>query len=123
MTTRTLVFSTGFEYTFSFGVQPITDLSLFSGYEDENKIWIWLDEEVSVSVLKQLYKYEDKGFECRFYKYDKNKEGTENIYNYELFGADKLQSFTREDLAAYRLGCVIYHQLLYTNILTARFKE
>ncbi len=114
-----VIFSTGFEYRFSFGVQTIKDLSLFGGQE-ENNLWVWTDDDMT-TILEQLYKYEEIGFVIpKFYNYEHKLEGTELIYQNEKFGVPEMKSVNSEDISRFRLGCLIYHQLLYTNILVGK---
>jgi hypothetical protein len=116
-----VVFSTGFEYCFTFDVQTIKDLEIFEGIE-ENGVWMWLDDDNTViSILNQLYKYEDLGFLIpKFYNYEKTMEGTELMYQNEKFGVPEMKCVNAQDISRFRLGCLIYHQLLYTNVLVGK---
>lgn len=128
-------FNTGFEYKFTFGVQSSLDLTLFGGigHIDHNRLtgsWKWsTNDDISnfnddaLIILRKLEEFEKKGYILpKFYKYDKNLEGTHNLYINASFGRDIITKINIGDLNEFRLGCLIYHQLLYQPNLSVTFE-
>ena len=123
---RYAYFSTGFEYKFSFGVQPSEDILLFEGRallddsETGFKRHTWEKEEIS-QIEKKLQKcLEWIGEEpLNFQSYERSALGTFQVMN-DLLPLYKQHS--EELTARYILGCIIYHQLLYNDILVAEYE-
>lgn len=111
---RYAFFNTEFEYKFSFGIQPSDDIELFGGY-------ITRDYNIDDNCMEHTWTSEDKSFivcqinsyNINFEIYEKNLKGTQQLYHYLC---DTISNST------IRLGCVIYHQLLYTPVLTCRYE-
>lgn len=111
---RYAFFNTGLEYKFRFGEQSSYDMQEFGGREiayDDNDIdhrhheWIQEDRHIpEFNLIKS---------EIDLNKYEKNLEGTYSLC-YDLYDLDVS--------CTYRLGCLIYHQLLYTEVLTCRYE-
>jgi hypothetical protein len=128
---RRVKFNTGFEYNFTFGVQMTEDITLFGGRGAVDKgEWNWssIDDmtviDDPVFILNRLREFEEKGYIMpKFYKYPKNVDGTNMLYHYDSFGIEKMTKIAMNDLSEFRLGCVIYHQLLYESNLSATFDK
>jgi len=96
---RYAFFNTGFEYKFAFAAQASTDIQLFDGV-GEYGFHTWTQDDKTF-IINLLYK-----LNIDFEAYEKNVDGT-----YAL----------EKDLDidyTIKLGCLIYHQLLYTDELT-----
>jgi hypothetical protein len=109
---RYAFFNTEFEYKFGFGVQNSNDILEFGGevieYMNDGYGSIQWTKDDKEFILNELKDYDvDESF---FDKYEKNLSGT-----YELYS-------TRIDDYKKMLGCVIYHQLLYTDFLKCDFE-
>ena len=128
-------FNTGFEYKFTFGVQSSLDLTLFGGvgkidHDRLKGVWKWTTnddmsnfDDDAVRILQRLRELEEKGYILpKFYKYDKNVEGTHNLYMNESFGKEFIKKIDLGDLNEFRIGCLIYHQLLYEPNLSVTFE-
>ena len=98
---RYAFFNTEYEYKFAFGVQDSSDILLFGG-EGEEGCHTWTQEDKTY-ILKNL-------MPINFEKYEKNVHGT---YALEADISDHTQ----------KLGCVIYHQLLYIDELTCEYES
>jgi hypothetical protein len=112
----TVHFSTGFTYTFLLGQQPVADLQKWGGVslrrEDiesggtEHRLHIlWTMDDIP-GILVRLHRVAlHFGEEMpNFSAYTKGIHGTEGLY-WELV-AQRVSPL-------FRLGCVLYHQLLY----------
>jgi len=102
-------FNTGFEYKFTFGIQDSKDILEFNGeviklYNQTygHIQWTQDDKEFILNELQVT-----KGF---FDTYEKNLNGTYELYSSRIDDYKKM------------LGCVIYHQLLYTEVLKCNFE-
>jgi hypothetical protein len=102
-------FNTEFEYKFGFGFQDSKDILDFGGKvlhifnEGYGSIqWTQDDKEFILNELQLTKEFFDT--------YEKNSSGT-----YELYAS-------RSDDYKKILGCVIYHQLLYTDVLKCEFE-
>lgn len=121
---RYAFFNTGFEYKFAFAVQPSEDILKFGGkptfvYEGDNKHeWTIIDRKLILGKLRDIE--ESLALpELNFELYEKTIKETSNLYHtiYTLC-IDNL-----ELLATYRLGCIIYHQLLYKHDLNCIYES
>ena len=102
---RYAFFNTDFEYKFGLGVQDSRDILEFGGkLIDVCGIIQWTQNDKEF-ILDELNI--DKSF---FDKYEKNVSGTWKLYG------------IREDNYKEILGCVIYHQLLYMDVLECEFE-
>lgn len=116
---RYAFFSTGLEYKFAFAVQESEDILKFGGFqvsECEMK-WINSDADFILKRLRQMEKIFDWP-EFDFTKFSKDAKGTDDLY----YDKDKLFKYSSNYGYEYLLGCLIYHQLFYTEILTCRFE-
>ena len=114
---RYAFFNTDFEYKFSFGVQPSDDIELFGGVvskdysEMDNRMEHTWTSKDKPFILEKLKKLEDINID--FEKYEKNLKGTQELRN-DLYDID-IHCTTL-------LGCLIYHQLLYTADLICDYE-
>lgn len=133
---RYAFFNTGFEYKFAFACQNSGDILLFGGlgnfrgditseyfeeeeYQDPYHEWSQEDKKIILSRLKQLA--EKLSLEMiNFEGFAKNLDGT-----YELREAlyDRIEGKDEKIGYMYLLGCLIYHQLLYTDKLTVHYEN
>ena len=114
---RYAFFNTTLEYKFWFGSQPSEDIEKFGGWikyinDGERKIR-WTQEDTT-EVLKKVRQLETSlGLEpCDFAKFEKSLDGTHELRD-ELDIADS---------SLYLIGALIYHQLLYKEILEAEYE-
>ena len=123
---RYAFFNTGFEYKFTFAVQPSEDILKFGGtptfsYEGDNKhTWTIVDRPRILNTLKDLEESLDF-CPMNFDRYEKNLDGTNNL-RYYLWEITVPESDV-ELFATYRLGCLIYHQLLYKLELNCTYES
>lgn len=116
---RYAFFNTGLEYKFVFALQESQDILRFGGWFNnswtENPTVKWSATEDSPSILEKLRHMEHTlGLpECDFNAYSADIDGTHKL-------RDTLDN--HNTLARYVLGCLIYHQLLYTPVLRAHFE-
>ncbi len=148
---RYAYFNTGYEYKFSFAVQPSTDILKFSGtiitlkdnYNDYN---IDVLEFVNSLDSNSINYDEDQNYIYGIHKW--TREDKDKILNIlSSFGEDfimpdfskydlKLDGTTEmyckepfrtvyncnhQEISKFTLGCVIYHQLLYKEELIAKY--
>ena len=121
---RYAFFNTGFQYKFAFAVQESTDILKFGGtpefaYEGDHKhSWTIKDREPLLNRLRDLEI--SLGLpELKFEPYEKTLEGTSDL-RHDLW--DSVVS-NAELMETYRLGCLIYHQLLYTLDLNCIYES
>jgi hypothetical protein len=126
---RYAFFNTDFEYKFRFAVQPSEDIRSFGGrichekYKGGDLYHEWEKRDIPfiLEELNGLRKW--LGIEpIQFDKYEKSLEGTQQLSSdlYELLERDKKHS--EELVVLFRLGCFIYHQLMYTEKLTVHYE-
>lgn len=114
---RYAYFNTGFEYKFLYAVQESTDIHLFKGcVSKEECVHIWDDSERR-AIRKIILTFPFP--EPVWSDYEKTVDGTRELLS-ELMETVPTQDL--EYLARYTLGCVIYHQLLYTPVLKAKYQ-
>ena len=124
---RYAFFNTSVEYKFRFGIQDSEDIRKFGGvgsyegYESgySSHSWNQSDKETIEAELKRLLEW--IGIDLvDFSTYEKNSKGTQQLYSdmYDLYHKD----YNEEVIARYILGCLIYHQLLYTESLQADYE-
>jgi hypothetical protein len=124
---RYAFFSPGFEYKFTFGLQPSEDIRSFGGrflYEKSidgylHHEWDQQDCEYIQTQLQQIRAWLDVD-ELDFTRYQQNLQGTHALaYDlYKLYTTDN----SPEIVARYKLGCLIYHQLLYAQTLSVEYE-
>jgi len=98
---RYAFFNTEFEYKFAFAMQDSSDIKLFGGVGEEGlRTWTQDDKIYIYELLKKI---------CDFEAYEKNLDGTYALQH------DLTMDYT------IKLGCLIYHQLLYTDVLSCTY--
>lgn len=121
---RWAYFNTGVDYKFAFASQPTGDILKFSGQditeEDGEYRHMWVRKFDLETVRALLQMTSEMYVEPKWESYEQTKEGTEllhqDLYNtLDTDGAD-------ETVYRYILGCLIYHQLLYTPVLVANYE-
>ena len=103
---RYAFFNTGLEYKFKFGSQDSIDITGFGGEIIEETTHKWTETD-KVYILEKL-----DGLTIDFDKYEKDIYGT---YDLEEFLTNRIHY-------TYLLGCLIYHQLLYTDELICEYE-
>ena len=130
---RYAFFNTGFEYKFGFGAQSSRDILLFSGLgnsygfitspyfkgtpQDPYHEWSQNDKPI---ILRRLQTIVEDLDDCviDFERFEKNIHGTQKLRE-----AIREQNEDNDEVFyLYLLGCLIYHQLLYTEKLTATYE-
>jgi hypothetical protein len=124
---RYAFFSTNFEYKFRFGVQPSDEITLFGGTTSHlhfqqgylTQTWSQEDRPLIQERLDKLLEWigeEPVAFEA----YEKNVGGSYRLLSelYTLYTT----GHSEKNVAQYILGCLIYHQLLYTDTLVADYE-
>jgi hypothetical protein len=107
-------FSTMFSYKFLFAKQSSNDITLFGGEcmslreDDGQGWWRWNQEDVP-QILAKLNSYPHTLPD--FTKFENNCKGTAKL-------CESIETCN----PAFVLGALIYHQLLYTENLTAMFE-
>jgi len=123
---RYAYFNTGFEYKFAFSIQSSNDILFFGGTQDTytNDIGMgfitWkMNNDLSLILgeLESMAKEIERPLP-NFDGYDYTVGGTYNLKHF-LSGALDFKY-----ILSYRflLGCLIYHQLMYTPTLTVTFE-
>ncbi len=125
---RYAFFTTNFEYKFRFGVQPSEDIRFFGGvgsydnYDDGYLTHSWnkKDCEGMLEDIKALAEGLDVAIPD-FATYENSLNGTYTLkfHLYDLYKKD----VNEEVVARFILGCVIYHQLQYTEELFADYES
>lgn len=130
---RYAFFNTNYEYKFAFGIQSSFDMELFGGedktkYNEEGiaeecgeRVWTQKDKEYIYETLQEIA--EEEEFEIpNFNEIEKTLEGTYMIEEYIKVKGDISNRIGSREYYKFRLGCIIYHQLLYTEILTVEYE-
>lgn len=122
---RWAFFNTGFEYKFAFGSQSSDDIRIFGGinnndYDDPQHGWTSsLDLDMVKQRLETVAEITSNTLPD-WDTFEKNRKGTEDLREYLREYGDKKEhgkfSYT------FFLGCLIYHQLLYTPKLCVRYE-
>jgi hypothetical protein len=122
---RYAFFNTGLEYKFGFGIQTSGDIKRFGGFDNnsiDNPIHVWSqeDKEYILGILKDM----EKGYDILpidFSEFENSLKGTNRVHSKLLENISK-KCEDAELYYKYYLGAIIYHQLLYTRILTAEYE-
>jgi hypothetical protein len=137
-------FNTGFEYKFAFGIQPSQDIEKFGGtpsdeYDEQSNSTEheWTQEDIpliekKLSYMKEKYKITHPDINLKTFplqgmekapfgsRFPLTEEGTRSLCrDYKSFVSNICD---QKKLCKYILGCLIYHQLLYTNHLTVYYE-
>jgi hypothetical protein len=121
---RYAFFNTDYEYKFVFGSQPSSDIRAFGGWSDRRgphlePVQIWEDRDKQY-ILDRLGDFQREfGYELPDW----------SVYPQSLEGSWALRDWLNdcnehnEDRYCFQLGCLIYHQLLWTCPLEANYEE
>ena len=124
---RYAFFTTNLEYKFRFGVQDSSDIRRFGGVASYENVeqgylthsWSQSDKETIETELKEVLNWlgEDP---VDFGNYEKNMDGTLRLKSalYTLYRSDH----SEELVSRYILGCLLYHQLLYSETFSADYE-
>ncbi len=129
---RYAFFSTGIEYKFGFGTQESSDIRLFGGVVvTSGKYCVpgyychtWSKTKDSDYIMEQLLSlihFSDIQLP-EFCKYDKSLNGTNAIHNYFYDNYEKMYKEIGGTVETLKLGCLLYHQLLYSPELFVRYE-
>jgi hypothetical protein len=117
---RYAFFNTGLEYKFTFALQKSSDILKFGGMPDSKEYSHRWSRNDQTMILGRVRDMEDVlGLpEMKFELYEKTLDGTHTLRHdlWDIVVADA------ELFSTYSLGCLIYHQLLYTEGLTCRYE-
>jgi hypothetical protein len=123
---RYAFFSTGLEYKFRFGVQESYDMCRFGGVLSETipnahytQAWTESDRSTALAKVQELAEFLGDPVPD-FSVFEKSLEGTYQLRDalYPLYTEDH----SEELVARFLLGCLLYHQLLYTDPLQVEFE-
>ena len=121
---RYAFFNTGFEYKFTFAVQPSEDMLKFGGtpefvYEGNHKhSWCIVDRNLILGKLRDIeiaLGLPTMNLDI----YEKNLRGTSTL-RYYLWNNVLSE---KELYSTYTLGCLLYHQLLYKLDLNCTYES
>lgn len=127
---RWAIFSTGIRYKFSLGIQPSEDIAAFGGIVDEESydeitgtsLIQWIDEDRILAELRltaMFQEYTDLP-NIEIVQYLATAEGTAVLQN-DLWTRYGL-SYANPVHCRYVLGCLILHQLMYSDALLCSFE-
>lgn len=125
---RGALFNSGFEYKFYFSTKQVVDeIQEFGGRGnyggtldiDPYHEWNQFDMPYIKGVLETL-EHELGLQEFDFQQIEKNLDGTESLK--QILYSKYTSAYDEEIYAKYLLGCLIYHQLLYTENLNAIYE-
>jgi hypothetical protein len=126
---RYAFFSTGFEYKFGFGVQDSEDMMTFGGeeksYSEGDAVHSWTEVD-KTTVLEELcdildFHGSDADLEKFIVGFPANDKGTNLLYS--AVHKEFAKVILSESLfCRFRLGCLIYHQLLYEPNLEVQYE-
>lgn len=125
---RYAFFNTGFEYKFAFGIQNSDDILLFGGLGNpfgsavsEGPYHEWKSSTDSSYVLEKIHQIEEDIdlSEVEFSDFSANLDGTHELKSYLSNLYDR---YDNKAIAKYILGCAIYHQLIYKDVLTVEYE-
>jgi hypothetical protein len=115
---RYAFFSTGLEYKFAFATQESSDITKFGGWvHSETKIiWSSKEKDILLTRIRSLEHILGRS-EFDFSQFEMSLEGT-----YEMRESIDVKHSYSPLIYTYLLGCLIYHQLLYTDVLICSFE-
>ncbi len=118
---RDILFNTGVEYRFGFGIQSSEDIQEFGGYGIGLTDWNWdeSDKEFCQSVLRSLQENYNL-LEININEFEFTHKGTNALYDY-LYEKSIVKNPNNAIYYLYMLGYLIYHQLHYMPNLTADY--
>ncbi len=130
---RWAYFSTGLEYKFWFGTQSSSDILEFYGkenneLEDEYRgtkyvSWNSSIKEIIKNDLDTMKNEHSFLQEISWDSYELNLEGTTKLYHSFCENNDNNHTEEQDEISCkYLLGFLIYHQLLYTDVLECEYE-
>lgn len=121
---RWAFFNTGVEYKFAFATQPSGDILQFSGIDitEEEGEWrhMWVRKWHLESVRALLSNHRRTFPEPTWDSYEDTQKGSQSLLS-DLRSTLVTESCD-ESIHRYILGCIIYHQLRYTPVLTVTYE-
>ncbi len=120
---------TGFEYKFRFAVQSSSDIRTFGGVMlhrptnsgDFVHEWDQRDKEYILGELKDLVELLCIAMPD-FESYETNLDGTQQL-SLDLYKLLEGETHSNEEIVVrFRLGCFLYHQLMYVEKLTVQYE-
>ena len=126
---RYAFFNTGLEYKFVFACQESTDMQMFGGEQAEPKdvgyyAHEW-DAEIDLPFIRRRLERFVNGAGIAlpdFEQYDRSESGTYALRRTLDEKEDEYIDIFYKEFYTYRLGCLIYHQLLYMPKLTVNYE-
>jgi hypothetical protein len=127
---RYAFFNTEFEYKFAFGLQDSDDIETFGGFtvqqaSDPEQIWSEHDMSFILEELHDLLDFHAINENIRDYieseQFSKDVKGT-YMLSAALYKNFKERFESEVIFYRFRLGCLIYHQLLYKKDLKAVYE-
>jgi hypothetical protein len=125
---RYAFFTTGLEYKFAFGVQDSADIRSFGGIirhdlyrgGDLHHEWGQQDLKTIFDELLELIDYREIHIPD-FEKYEDTLNGTHTL-KWDIEKTFQNSTYSGERIARFILGSLIYHQLLYTEVLRVHYE-
>ena len=123
-------FSTGIRYKFSLGIQSSDDIAAFGGVVDEysydeatgTSMIHWMDDDRVLAVLRLTAMYQEYTDlpDIDVNRYLATPEGTAVLQNdlWKRYGL----CYANPVHCRYALGCLILHQLMYSDALLCSFE-
>jgi hypothetical protein len=128
---RYAFFNTGFEYKFWFAIQPSFDIAEFGGTDTTvdgaySHKWSASSRDDIRKELELMAKFFDLKVP-NFEKFPKTTNGTWALHcdhtdSWALCNRGGLDDFMAGKWALFKLGCLIYHQLLYKDELSCKYE-
>jgi hypothetical protein len=118
---RYAFFNTGLEYKFAFGIQDSEDIETFGGFtvhqaDDPEQMWSDMDKPMILEELADILDFHADNTDIREFledpKFKHSVEGTNLMWS-EVAKRFKTVISSEPVYYRFRLGCIIYHQLLY----------
>lgn len=122
---RILHFNTGFICDLSYN-ELCMDIVLYGGISNEDRnerhhghVWNAAEDFVYIQTYLQEFTADCNFTEIDFTKYDASPEGTQELYTDLMKNIQTVNS--ENEIYNHILGCIIYHQLLYTDELVVKY--
>ena len=124
---RYAFFNTGVEYKFSFGIQNSGDIMLFGGLgnpfgcaKSAEPFHTWTEEDAPF-VLRRIREIE-KDVDLAEIEFSDFVTSVKGTYDLKSYLSNLFNRYDEKVIAKYILGCIIYHQLLYNNVLEVTYE-
>ena len=127
---RYAFFNTGFEYKFAFGIQDSDGIETFGGFTineapDPEQIWCENDMPAILEELHDILDFHAITENIREYieaeQFSRDLSGTQAL-SLKLYREFEGRFESKIIFHRLRLGCLIYHQLLYKKDLKATYE-